>query len=90
MTPLEALQHPWILDGLPEKVLKHHNKMFGHQDNKKILREMTYSEIQGFPKDKKNQSIHDIVREIQIEDEKKRNDDLQEVEPASKQEPAPQ
>lgn len=29
MTALEALQHPWILEGLPEKVLKHHKKMFG-------------------------------------------------------------
>jgi dual specificity tyrosine-phosphorylation-regulated kinase 2/3/4 len=24
MTPLEALQHPWILEGLPDKVLMHH------------------------------------------------------------------
>ena len=24
MTPLEALQHEWILEGLPEKVLVHH------------------------------------------------------------------
>jgi dual specificity tyrosine-phosphorylation-regulated kinase 2/3/4 len=28
MTPLQALQHPWILEGLPEKVLQHHKKMF--------------------------------------------------------------
>jgi hypothetical protein len=24
MTPLEALEHPWILEGLPKKVLIHH------------------------------------------------------------------
>jgi len=24
MTPLEALLHPWIIQGLPEKVLIHH------------------------------------------------------------------
>lgn len=24
ITPLEALQHPWILSGLPSKVLVHH------------------------------------------------------------------
>ena len=29
MTPLEGLQHPWILEGLPQKVLKHHCRMFG-------------------------------------------------------------
>ncbi len=29
MTPLEALNHAWILDGLPPKVLLHHQRMFG-------------------------------------------------------------
>lgn len=28
MTPIEALHHEWILEGLPEKVLQHHLKMF--------------------------------------------------------------
>jgi len=28
MTPLQALLHPWVLEGLPEKVLQHHQKMF--------------------------------------------------------------
>jgi dual specificity tyrosine-phosphorylation-regulated kinase 2/3/4 len=28
ITPLEALQHPWILSGLPQKVLEHHQQMF--------------------------------------------------------------
>lgn len=54
MTALEALQHPWILEGLPEKVLKHHRKMFGRADDKTKTREMTCTEIQGFPKDKKD------------------------------------
>lgn len=38
MTALEALQHPWILEGLPEKVLKHHKKMFGYKDDKIKMR----------------------------------------------------
>jgi hypothetical protein len=27
MTPEEAIRHPWILDGLPAKVLVHHQKL---------------------------------------------------------------
>ena len=64
MTPLEALQHPWILEGLPEKVLKHHRKMFGSEDNKEQLKNATLSKIQGFPKDQKDKTIHEIVDEI--------------------------
>mmetsp|Transcript_13259 Transcript_13259/g.20747 ORF Transcript_13259/g.20747 Transcript_13259/m.20747 type:complete len:394 (+) Transcript_13259:3939-5120(+) len=37
MTPLEALQHPWILEGLPDKVLKHHKKMFSENDRKELV-----------------------------------------------------
>jgi hypothetical protein len=33
MTPLEALHHDWILQGLPEKVLLHHLKMFTFPSN---------------------------------------------------------
>lgn len=33
ITPLQALQHEWILDGLPEKVLLHHRKMFSQQED---------------------------------------------------------
>ena len=29
MTPFQALQHPWILEGLPHKVLIHHQRMLG-------------------------------------------------------------
>jgi dual specificity tyrosine-phosphorylation-regulated kinase 2/3/4 len=29
MSPLEALQHEWITEGLPPKVLLHHQRMFG-------------------------------------------------------------
>ena len=65
MTPLEALQHPWILEGLPEKVLKHHRKMFGIDDNKEQLKDATMTKIQGFPKDQKEKTIHQIVEEIQ-------------------------
>ena len=31
MTPLEALHHEWVLEGLPEEVLEHHLKMFEYQ-----------------------------------------------------------
>lgn len=29
ITPLDALQHPWIVEGLPKKVLIHHQRMLG-------------------------------------------------------------
>ena len=29
MDPLEALQHPWITEGLPPQVLIHHKRMLG-------------------------------------------------------------
>jgi hypothetical protein len=41
MTPLEALQHEWILDGLPAKVLMHHKRMFGEQEDKQNIKEAT-------------------------------------------------
>ena len=28
MTPVEGLKHPWILEGLPPKVLYYHSKMY--------------------------------------------------------------
>lgn len=43
MTPLEALQHPWILEGLPDKVLKHHTKMFAASENKSAIQKSTLS-----------------------------------------------
>ena len=39
MTPLEALHHDWILEGLPEKVLHHHLKMFAFTEEQKEVRE---------------------------------------------------
>ena len=29
ITPLEALLHPWIEEGMPEHVLVHHKRMLG-------------------------------------------------------------
>jgi hypothetical protein len=29
LTPEEALQHQWILEGLPPKVLEHHKRIHG-------------------------------------------------------------
>lgn len=41
MTPLEALHHNWILDGLPPKVLVHHKRMFGQPEEKETIKEAT-------------------------------------------------
>lgn len=49
MTPLEALQHDWILEGLPPKVLLHHQRMFGSKDEKLSIKDATTRSIQGFP-----------------------------------------
>ena len=48
-------------------MLKHHKKMFGYKDDKANMQKMTITEIQGFPKDKKDQSIYDILAEIHEE-----------------------
>jgi len=32
ITPLEALMHEWIVEGLPPKVLLHHKRMLGIYD----------------------------------------------------------
>jgi dual specificity tyrosine-phosphorylation-regulated kinase 2/3/4 len=57
MTPLEALQHDWILEGLPPKVLLHHQRMFGGKDDKTNIKEATVSQIQGFPPDANENTI---------------------------------
>lgn len=49
MSPLEALQHEWILSGLPEKVLIHHNQMFQGTDSIELVKQGTMTGIQGFP-----------------------------------------
>ena len=43
--------------------------MFGQSDNRAKTREMTLKDIQGFPKDKKNQTIHEIVRDIRLKEQ---------------------
>ena len=68
MTPLEALQHEWILEGLPEKVLVHHQRMFGGKDDKMNLKEASLTAIQGFPEEANTKSIYDIVAELRQED----------------------
>ena len=70
MTPLEALQHDWILEGLPDKVLQHHKKMFSTPEDHLSLQQATMTDIQGFPPNAQNQSIYEIVEEV-------KNDDLQ-------------
>jgi len=68
MTPLEALQHEWILEGLPDKVLQHHKKMFSVPEDKRTLKKATQSEIQGFPANAQSQSIYEIINEIRADD----------------------
>ncbi|CDW76667.1 serine threonine protein kinase [Stylonychia lemnae] len=57
MTPLEALHHEWILEGLPPKVLVHHQRMFGQKEDKAGIREATLTQIQGFPPDAESNTI---------------------------------
>ena len=71
MTPLEALQHEWILEGLPEKVLVHHQRMFGGKDNKINLKEASLTAVQGFPEEANTRTIYDIVAELRAEDQRK-------------------
>ena len=46
--------------------------MFGYKDDKVKMKQLTLTDIQGFPKDKKDQSIHDILNEIREDQEKER------------------
>lgn len=71
MTPLEALQHEWILEGLPEKVLVHHQRMFGGRDDKVNLKEASLTAVQGFPEEANTKTIYDIVAEMRSEDQRK-------------------
>jgi hypothetical protein len=64
MSPLEALQHEWILSGLPEKVLIHHNQMFQGTESIELVKQGTMTGIQGFPAEASTQSISDVVREL--------------------------
>jgi hypothetical protein len=41
-----------------------------------MLKEMTFAEIQGFPKDKKDLTIQEIVDEIRLEDKKRETRDM--------------
>ena len=75
MTPLEALQHEWILEGLPEKVLVHHRKMFGGLDDKMNLKEASLTGVQGFPEEANTKTIYDIVAEMRAEDQAKERRD---------------
>lgn len=67
MTPLEALQHTWILEGLPPKVLQHHQRMFGFRDDKTNIKEATLTAIQGFPPDAETNSIFNILKQKKAE-----------------------
>jgi hypothetical protein len=68
MSPLQALLHPWILEGLPNKVLDHHKKMFNQENDPKFIFKMTHQDIQGFPTNAQGQSIYEIIEEIKQDD----------------------
>lgn len=63
MTPLEALQHEWILEGLPPKVLLHHQRMFGMPDDKNKVKDATLRSIQGFPQNANSQTLFNLVKQ---------------------------
>ena len=67
MTPLEALQHEWILEGLPQKVLVHHQHMFSGREDKINLKEASLTAVQGFPEEANSKSIYDIVAELRAD-----------------------
>ena len=77
MTPLEALQHEWILEGLPEKVLVHHRRMFGGREDKLNLKEASLTAVQGFPEEANSKSIYDIVNELKLADKRKQRAESQ-------------
>lgn len=65
LTPLEALQHDWILEGLPPKVLQHHQRMFGYKDEKLQIKDATTKQIQGFPPDANTNTIFEMFKKKQ-------------------------
>ena len=79
ITPSQALLHPWILEGLPGNVRQQHCRLFGKdgaQLGPKVIpsdpllmriEEMTNKPIQGFPKDKKDLEIGELIEEIDVE-----------------------
>ena len=77
MTPLEALQHEWILEGLPEKVLVHHRRMFAGKEDKMNLKEASLTAVQGFPEEANTKSIYDIVSELKLADRRKQRAESQ-------------
>ena len=65
------MQHEWILEGLPEKVLVHHQRMFGGKEDKINLKEASLTAVQGFPEEANTKTIYDIVAELRQEDQRK-------------------
>jgi len=68
LSPLQALQHEWILDGLPDKVLIHHKRMFNGKDDKSTLKKACLTSIQGFPPEAEAKSIQDVVADLKKSD----------------------
>ena len=64
ITPIEALQHPWIIEGLPENIISYHQKLFTAKENSDNLKKATETAIQGFPSSKKDITIEQMVEEI--------------------------
>lgn len=64
MSPLDALTHPWILQGLPDKVLRHHKKMFGRPHETNHLVTATNEPIQGFPPNHEQVSMSNLISRL--------------------------
>ena len=66
MTPVEALNHPWIKNGTANdlKLLKNSTKCISHEDALDQVKKSTQTDIQGFPKNKKDQNIGEIINQI--------------------------
>ena len=60
MTPVEALNHPWILSG-QKTIIKSSLKSISQEDAKEQVKKSTMTDVQGFPKNKKDQTISEIV-----------------------------
>jgi len=39
ITPYEALMHEWVVEGLPPKVLMHHKRMLGIEEEEGMKRD---------------------------------------------------
>lgn len=67
MTPDEALMHPWILEGLPPKVLAQHKKILGVRTEESISKiNKTKSTIDRNSSSNRSQQREDLSKTTKI------------------------